>query len=243
MPKIAFKVDGKKLNGTVFYPEESREKNPAILFVHGWTGDQENSFQYAKALTTLGYICLLFDMRGHGKSEGNIETFTIKDFFDDVLAAYEFLLNVNGVDEKNISVVGSSFGAYLLPLLSNRKKLKNLVLRAPADYPIDIFDKPKMQNSDSTNPELVRWRKELKKPTESLSLQSLSKFSGNILIIESGKDDVVPHETILNYVNAVKNKNKLTHVLMKDAPHSLEEGEFRNKVEQILIDWFTPLKK
>jgi esterase/lipase len=58
------------------------------------------------------------------------------------------------------------------------------------------------------------------------------------LIIESEKDDSVPHQTILNYVNAVKDKSKLTHILMKGAPHSIKEGKFRDEVERILVDWF-----
>jgi hypothetical protein len=58
--------------------------------------------------------------------------------------------------------------------------------------------------------------------------------------MESEKYDRVPHQTIMNYVNAVNNRNKLTHVFMKGAPHSIKEGKFRNEIERILIKWFSP---
>ena len=58
------------------------------------------------------------------------------------------------------------------------------------------------------------------------------------MIIESEKDDVVPHQTVVNYANAVKNRNRLTHTVMKGAPHSIKEGKFRDKVEKILLNWF-----
>ena len=92
MQEISFIVDDYKLSGTIFYPEKVKDKNPAILFVHGWTSEKKRSYQYARSLTQLGFICFLFDMRGHGASKGDIQTFTIKEFFNDVLAAYDYLV-------------------------------------------------------------------------------------------------------------------------------------------------------
>lgn len=243
MKKVSFTVDGLKLAGTIFFPPKPAEKNPAILFVHGWTSAQERSFQYAKALAEIGYICMVFDMRGHGVSVGDIATFTPKDFLHDVLVAYDYLLTVEGVDSKNISGVGSSFGCYLVAMASEKKSFQNLALRVPADYPNDIFDDLKHKNSGSSNTEIVSWRKKSRGPNDSFALKAISKFKGNMLIIESEKDTVVPHETIANYINAVKNKKNLTHAVMLGAPHSLREGSFRDECQQILVSWFKPLKK
>ncbi|MBI4167452.1 MAG: alpha/beta fold hydrolase [Candidatus Aenigmarchaeota archaeon] len=237
MHNFSFYSENLKLDGTLFYPTEKKNKYPAILFVHGWTSERKRSFQYAKALADLGYICLLFDMRGHGTSEGDIDISTIKDFSSDVVAAYDYLSTAESVDPENISVVGSSFGGYLITLLSAKRRVKNLVLRVPADYPNEIFDKPK-KLFGSENIEVVNWRKKAKKPTETYALEALHNFKGNVLVIESEKDDLVPHQTIVNYLKAVKDQSKLTHTLMKNAPHSIKEGKFRNEVERILIEWF-----
>lgn len=122
MKDFSFVSDNLKLDGTIFYPSIKKDKYPAILFVHGWTSERKRSFQYAKSLADLGYICLLFDLRGHGTSEGDINKATIKEFVDDVLAAYDYLLKIEVVDKENISAVGSSFGGYLVSLLSTQRK-------------------------------------------------------------------------------------------------------------------------
>ncbi|HUQ84997.1 MAG TPA: alpha/beta fold hydrolase [Candidatus Limnocylindrales bacterium] len=238
MQKLSFKVDGYNLAGTIFYPDKPKEKNSAIFFVHGWTGNMKNSFQYAEALSKLGFVCMLFDMRGHGESEGDIKKFTIKEFSNDVLAAYDHLVGVDLVDSENISVIGSSFGGYLISILSTKKKIRNLVLRAPADYPNEDFHKSKYLFSGSENPEIVAWRKLVKKPADTFALQAINNYRGDVLVIESEKDIIVPHESTQNYIDAIKDKNKLTHVVINDAPHSIKEGIFRNKVTNILIDWF-----
>lgn len=238
MKKIEFSVNNYKLRGVIISPQELKTKNPAILFIHGWTSEKERSYQYASGLAKLGYICFLFDMRGHGESEGDINKAFIKEFLDDVLAAYDYFVKVKGVNQENISIIGSSFGGYLAALLTTKRRVKRLALRVPADYPDNTFNKSKMQNSGSENASVVAWRTKPKKPSETFALNAIHNFNGEVLVIESEKDDVVPHESVQNYLNAVKDKSKLTHIVMKGAPHSTKEGPFRDKVEQILVDWF-----
>jgi esterase/lipase len=243
MKQVSFTVDDLRLTGHIFLPEKPGEKQPGILFVHGWTSAQERSFQYAKALAEIGYICMVFDMRGHGVSEGDIKKFAPKDFLEDVVSAYDYFSQVKEIDREQISVVGSSFGSYLAILLSEKRTIKNLVLRVPADYPDEIFEKPKHNFSGGSNDEIVTWRNKKRSPKETIALQALSKYTGNVLIIESEKDTIVPHQTVANYRDAVKNKKKLTHVVMLNAPHSLKEGHLRDECTQILMTWFTKDKK
>ena len=237
MKNLEFLSNGKKLKGSIIFPQALNEKNPTILFVHGWTSAKERSYQYAKGLAELGYISFLFDMRGHGESEGDINTFTTKDFLDDIIIAYDYLVKVKGADKDNISAIGSSLGGYLVALLVAKRKVKNLVLRAPADYDNYQFEQLKHLYGGEI-PEVMAWRKQPKQPNETYALQAVNNFSGNILIIESEKDDSIPPQTIENYINAVKDKNKLTHIIMKNVPHSIKEGKFRDEVERILVDWF-----
>jgi len=238
MKHVELIVDKKRLKGALVFPKKLKEKNPAVLFIHGWTSEKERSYQYANSLAKLGYISFLFDMRGHGESEGDIHTATTKEFLDDVIAAYDYFVTVKGVDRENMSVVGSSFGGCLGAILTAKRNVKRLALRVPADYPNDAFHKPKMQTIKRENSAILTWRMQTRSPSETFALEAVAHFNGEILIIESGKDDVVPHETIQNYANAVKDRRKLTHVVMKNAPHSIKEGPFRDKVEKILVNWF-----
>ncbi len=238
MESLEIKVNGLRLKANIFYPEKLKAKNPAILIIQGWTGQKENSYQYAQGLAKLGFICLLFDSSGHGESEGNIDTASLEDFTKDDMAVYDFLANFKGVDPKNISVVGSSFGGYRAAYLTFKHPVKNLVLRVPADYSNDTFKIARAKAGGSEIPEVMAWRKKSKKPNETYSLQALHNFDGNVLIIEAEFDEYVPRQTIENYKNAVKDKNKLTHVFMKGAPHSIKAGPFRDQVEKIYLDWF-----
>lgn len=238
MENIEFIVDGLTLKGDIFYPEKIKDKNPSILFIHGWTSEKKRSYQYAEELIKLGYIVMLFDMRGHGISEGNINIATPKEFLRDCVAAYDYFSSVKGVDKENISIVSSSFGGYLSSILTSKRKVNNLVLRVPADYKNDTFEKSKMGNAGE-NPNMFKWRMIPKKYNETFALQALHEFDGNILIIESEKDDIVPHTVIQNYIDAVNDRSKLiTHIVIKNAPHSIKPGPFKDEVARLLVDWF-----
>ena len=136
---IKFNSAGLQLFGIIIAPEVIKDKNPAVIFVHGLTGSKESSCQYADGLAELGYISFLFDMRGHGGSEGDINTALTKDFLEDCISGYDYLANRKDIDKDNISVVGSSMGGYLAAILTSKRDIKNLVLRAPADYPNYVF--------------------------------------------------------------------------------------------------------
>lgn len=229
---------GLKLNATDFHPESENAKTPAVLFIHGWTSEKARSYQYAEALTKLGYNCFLFDMRGHGTSDGDINSFKIRAFLDDVLIAYDHLADMDNIDKENISAVGSSFGGYLAALLSAKRPLKNLVLRAAADYKNEDFEK--LKNTTSHEDEATtEWRSQPKDPSETFALEAVHKFGGNILIIQSEFDEAIPVQTTKNFENAVKDKSKMTHVLIKGATHSIKDGKYKDEVTQILTDWFS----
>ena len=159
---------------------------------------------------------------------------------NDATAAYDKLLEIDGVDPENISAVGSSFGGYILALLTSKRKIKNLVLRVPANYPNEGFTKLQ-KNAGIENPGVKEWRMQKRKPDATYSLEAVHDFKGNVLIIESELDDVIPHQIIESYTNAVSDKSKLTHEVLKGAPHSIQEREFKDMVEKVYLEWFSKL--
>ena len=232
-----FTVKGAELKAKIVIPENPKEKNPGILFIHGLTGKMKNSYQYADGLAKLGYMSFLFDLRGHGDSKGDLSILNLEDFLEDATTAYDRFQSVEAVDKDNISLVGSSMGSYLAARLSAKRATKNIALRAPANYPDDVCDKPTIENGGD-NPIIMEWRKLRLSPVGSLSLKALNRFDGEVLIMESENDDTVPQETVKNYADAVRDKSRLTYTILKGAQHSIKPGIFRDNVEKILVDWF-----
>lgn len=239
MQKISFVVDGQKLHGTIFYPENIKEKNPAILFLHGWMSSEQRYLPRAEALTKLGYICLTFTMRGHGESEGDIKKQTCQDFLNDTIAAYDFLTEQKNVDRESISVVGASFGAYLATLVTQKRKVKHLALRVPANYPDENLNKSQYDFSGDDSAAILKPRFSSLEDSQTYIKNALNNFLGDVLIIESEHDDVIPHQIIEDYLNSVKEKKKLTYVVMKGADHALKNERTRAEFIKILTDWFS----
>lgn len=238
MHDVSFEIDGQTLRGTIFYPKEVKEKNPAILFIHGWMSSEKNYLERAEALTKLGFVCLTFSMRGHGKSDGDIKKQTRQDFLNDVLAAYDFLVGQKNIDSNNINVVGASFGAYLAALVSQKRSVKNLAFRVPANYPDESFNDVQFNFSGDNSAMLLHPKFKALQSEQSYTLKALHNFSGNLLLIESEHDEFIPHQIVENYLNAVKDKSKLSYVIMKDTGHNLSNEKMLQEFIQILTDWF-----
>lgn len=234
MKDVSFFVDKQKLKGTLFYPKPLRTANPAILFLHGWTSSEIGYKPRAEALAKLGFICLTFDLRGHGKSDGKLEDFSINDHLKDAVAAFDFLASQENADKNKIGVVGASYGGYLASILSSKRSVKWLTLRAPAIYPDGNFNR----STVSVLKDETKFFNEMGSGDKNNSAcRAISKFNGNILIIESKNDEIIPHKIIEAYINCVKDKNLLTHKVIKNADHPLLKEEYKKEFIKIMVDW------
>ena len=74
MERVSFTSDGLKLSGLLHIPEDLKagERRPAFVVMHGFGGSNQGGqgAWAAKALARWGYICLQFEFRGCGDSEG-----------------------------------------------------------------------------------------------------------------------------------------------------------------------------
>lgn len=196
-------------------------------------------FDLAEILSSRSDItCLTVDLRAHGKTEGTIGNFSSKDFLDDVMAAYDFLVVQPNIDPSRIGVVGESFGGYLASLLSAQRKLAWMVLRVPADYPDEEFNLPKIPTLAQDRPAVSQWREQKREWGATAALRAIHAFRGKILIVESENDDLVPHQTVQNYGDAVSEKRDLRYELMKDAPHSLSQHpDIKKQFNEMVFEW------
>jgi hypothetical protein len=212
------------------------EALPAVLFIHGWQSKQDRFYQLAQSLAEQGHFCLTFDLPGHGASEGDTSQLSIADYLDSAVAAYDFLLARN-IDQGKIIVIGSSFGSYLGALLTARRPVWKLSLRVPSNYPDEEFyQRQKLRSSEV--PGALEWRSQPLDYTASKPLQAVHEFSGQLFIVESEKDEMVPHQTIQNYLDAVSDQSQLTYLLMKGATHNLTGHEdLIEEYNQAVLAW------
>lgn len=232
MKKVSIESDGEIITGTLHFPQNLKDNNPAIIFIHGWTSDEEGYQPRAKALANSGYICLTINLRGHGASSGKLEQYSRQNHLDDSIAAYDFLENQSGVDHNNISLVGASYGAYLGAILSNKRKLKYLAMRAPALYVNSDFN---VSTAELINNKESQFFKDMEVEQNNLALSGVKKVD-SVLIIESEFDQIIPHRIIDLYKNAAGN---VDHAIIKGANHQLSEEGWKNEFIKMLVDWFS----
>jgi pimeloyl-ACP methyl ester carboxylesterase len=99
-----------------------------ILGVHGLNGNRTHTMPYMKILVEHGYGMLLFDLRAHGESDGEVFA-AAWDSDQDVLAGLEYLKGRSDIDMERIGALGLSVGAHaVLYAASKTEDIKALYL-------------------------------------------------------------------------------------------------------------------
>ena len=234
--QIDIAVDGGCIAGTIVAPAP---RVPGMLFIHGWGGSQEQYLVRARQIAALGCVCLTFDLRGHAETRPQHETVSRENNLRDVIAAYDVLVGHRNIDPSAIAVVGSSYGGYLAAILTSLRAVKWLGLRAPALYMDSGWDLPKRQLH--RDQDLDTYRQTLIPATENRALRACAAFHGDVLLIESEHDHVVPHGAISSYVEACVHARSLTYRVIEGADHGLTEENVQRTYTSMLTKWLTEM--
>ncbi len=125
-------------------------KNPkaryTLLFSHGNAEDLSDLFSMLDSLRQMGYSVFAYDYRGYGQSSGMP---TEAHAYEDVDAAYEYLVQELKVSPEQIIVQGRSLGGAMAVDLASRKSVGGLILesaftsafRVAVPFPLVPFDK------------------------------------------------------------------------------------------------------
>jgi uncharacterized protein len=232
---IEIDVDGQHIAGTLVVPATLI---PGVLFVHGWGGNQEHYLTRAREIAALGCIGLAFDLRGHARTEPQHETVSRADNLRDLIAAYDVLTRHPAVDANAIAVVGSSYGGYLATILSSARPIRWLGLRVPALYKDEDWDLPKRRLDKE---EIAAYRRQPVDAAGNRALGACAAFRGDVLIVESEHDDVVPHQVIANYRSAFAQARSLTYRVVEGADHGLSEPRWQKAYTALLVKWTTEM--
>jgi dienelactone hydrolase len=228
-------VEGQKIVATLASPSTAM---PGVLFVHGWGGTQERDLARAYEIAALGCVCLTFDLRGHAATCAQHETVTREQNLKDVVAAYDVLAKQATVDNSAIAVVGSSYGGYLAAILSSLRPVRWLALRVPALYKDVEWHVPKRQLDREA---LAAYRSGPVAATENRALRACMEFHGDVLIVESEHDHLIPHQTIVSYRAAFSSAHSLTYRIIDNADHALSSEPCRRAYTSLLLRWTTEM--
>lgn len=233
MGDINIRSHDRNLKG-YFLPSSKMGESPAVLMVHGWTSSKNGYIEAAKRLqqsfTNINFLA--FDLGGHGESDGDINELTIHDHVHDVFSAFDFLKLQATVDEDVVGIVGSSYGAYLTAITSKAKNPTSVLLRVPAIYPNEMFNRNK--GADLRDDE---YRRTIPDRVENTALVSIKHFGGPVTIVESENDELVP-QTVLNaYEDAVSENPEAQYLVMKGAGHKITTQAEVAEFDEIIGDW------
>lgn len=130
---VTYASRGLKIAANLYLPSDfnPKAKIPAIIVAHPNGGVKEQvAGLYAQKLAESGYITLAFDAAYQGASEGkprNVDT--PQNRTEDISAALDYLLKVQGVDSNRIGILGiCGGGGYTLNSAKSDKRLKAVAI-------------------------------------------------------------------------------------------------------------------
>ena len=117
-----------------------------ILFSHGNAEDVGLIEPFIRRLRDAGFNVLTYDYRGYGTSSGSPSE---ANSYEDIAAAYNYLLTEKGIKPENIILQGRSLGGAVAIDLAAREKVGGLIVestfttafRVVTRYPIIPFDR------------------------------------------------------------------------------------------------------
>ena len=220
------------LDATILAPKKTV---PGVLFVHGWGGNQDQYLERARQAAALGCVCLTFDLTGHARTRSEQETVTRETNLNDLLAAYDTLAKHPLIDRNSIAVIGSSYGGYLASILTSLRPVRWLGMRVPALYLDEGWNIPK--RALHVKHDIVAYRKRIVASGENRALRAAAAFKGDVLLVESERDQFVPHTVIASYLQAFLSAHSLTYRIIDGADHGLSDEGSQRAYTALVVTW------
>ena len=236
--------DGLKLAAEVYIPAGNRP-HPALCICHGipavaYNPEDRGYAILAQKFCAGGFVTLIFNFRGAGKSEGN---FDIPGWSKDLQVALDFLYHLKEVDGNHICLLGFSGGAAIsVYVAAHDYRVSSLVACAcPAEFGV-LSSKEKVMPSlqhfrdigiirdKDFPPSLQEWLKGF----ETISpIHWIDKISPRpLLLLHGDGDEVVPVKHARQLYQKAKDPKELR--IIPGARHKLRLDE---RVVSIALDW------
>lgn len=178
---------------------------PTILVLHGYgTNTSRHSVRYLlEPIAARGHGSLIFDFSGNGESSGELTESSLGRRRRESITAAQWL-------DRDIApvVIGTSMGAHLAAWAAPELKPRGLVLFCPAAYPAHASD----LKFDGSLPRPGRYE-------DSPAYAGLREYRGDLLIIASRNDDVIPEAVIDGYLGSAVNARSKEVIWLDECGH------------------------
>jgi hypothetical protein len=128
------------------------------------------------------------------------------------------------IDPGRVGVCGATYGGFLASLLTVRRGVRSLPLRAPALYSDRDLDRAR-----------ARLRSSVQTPDTSAALRALLVFDAPVLILESEHDETIGHDVIEACLRACRRPR---YELLLGAVHRLTKQTTRTAYVETIVEWF-----
>ncbi len=132
---ITFKVDGLKLSGWLYLPENSVNLVPCVILNTGFCGTKDFLLEkYALRFVEIGFAALTFDYRHFGESQGEPrQIYSVSKQLEDNNAAITFARTISEIDPEKIFMWGtSSSGNFGIMLAAEDKQIAGIIGQTPS---------------------------------------------------------------------------------------------------------------
>ena len=239
-----------KQNHKIAY-KSLKGKGLGIIFIHGLNSDMSGN----KALTVERYArknklnFIRFDCRGHGKSEGKFEEFTMSDWRKDLLDIIDNLTRGPQI------LIGSSMGGWLMMLAAKARpqRITGMIgLAAAPDFGKDLYNELNKKNKQEINTKGITkymsygfpfylTKKFFIEAEKNRVLKKQFRYTKPLVLIHGLKDDVVKEDVPRQILKKVTGKN-VNIIYLKESDHRLSSDNDLKIITQS-IEYIRNLKK
>ena len=242
--EIRLKADGLELSGELHIP--SRDKvHPALCICHGIPAAPPDPTDRGYSLLAerfchVGFTTLIFNFRGTGKSQGNLD---ILGWTRDLRAALDFLYDLRGVDRNHLCLLGFSGGAAVSVYGAAHDPRVSLVVTCacPADFrslhqtetPLDAIQRFRqigaIRDKDFP-PSIAQWQEGFETITP---VNWVNKISPRpLLLVHGDADELIPVEHARGLYRKAKEPKELK--VIPGAQHRMRRDK---AAMDFVLDW------
>lgn len=250
-----------ELAATLHYPkkpEACESKAPAVIICHGFVGSRIGVnrlfVKTARALADAGYYVLRFDYGGCGESTGDYGALGLDAMIDQTRTALDYMLDMDCVDPRNVSLLGHSLGGAVALLTAVRdRRVKHLILWSAVGYPMNdivrivgrkAYDEAIEKGSTdhlgySLQPAFFQ------SLAEHQPFEAARRFGGDVLLLHGTSDDVIPadYAFLMQKVFWMRSGGVCDKEIVFQADHTYSTRAHQEEAIRHSLDWLVMREK